>query len=477
MKALELLKSGESLLLVDAIESKKMQNTAETLNGLLRNMNDQINSFASFSASQLDGEYNDKIVVAKSLARFFEGNKALKVENSVLSFEAEEKAHINDYYQTKTKLLDTIHTLIKDSGKEAIVSNYDIYEGEFVRCEAGHEIIILNGRNIGVLETLFEELDRDLIVNGNFSQIEPQEVDYSLAVLNRNIELCERKNNEIWGTKAGKLNKIASIIEKLKEIGERVVAFYSYKTSLELIGCNPKGIKDYENELSRTYVPLKKTLQKELKIELEDICEVSINEEEYDSIPVEEETQFQPSKITPQKNNYPQFETTTQLDTVQDTTPSAVPETPIESAPVSTGNPFETTEPQSPFEQTNQNSNPFENASEPSPIENTSNTTNPFGNISSTTSLFESTGNEPSPFENTSNSTSPFESAPQGSPFENDNLPKPFESINSTSPFEDTTKTSEFTSPFENLNNASPFEATRPNPFENSNTSNPFEDQ
>lgn len=468
MKALELLKSGESLLLVDAIESKKMQNTAETLNSLLRNMNDQINSFASFSASQLDGEYSDKIVVAKSLARFFEGNKALKVENAVLGLEAEEKAHINDYYQAKTRLLDTIRTLIKDSSKEAIVSNYDIYEGDFVRCEAGHEIIILNGRNIGVLETLFEELDRDLIVNGNFSQIEPQEVDYSLAVLNRNIELCERKNNEIWGTKAGKLNKIASFIERLKEIGEKVVAFYSYKTSLELIGCNPKGIKDYENELSRAYVPLKKTLQKELKIELEDICEVSINEEEYESIPMEEEAQFQPSEVTPpQENNYPQFETATQFDTVQDTTPSGVTETPIESAPVNTGNPFETATPQSPFEQAIQNSNPFENASEPSPFERTSNTTSPFENVSNTTSPFESTSNEPSP----------FESVPQGSPFENSNQPKPFENINSTSPFEDTSKTSEFTSPFENLNSASPFETTRPNPFENSSSSNPFEDQ
>lgn len=436
MKALELLKNGENLLLVDAIESKKMQNTADTLNNLLREMNEQINSFATFSASQLDGEYSDKIVVAKSLAKFFEGNKTLKVESTVLQLENEEKAHMNEYYQTKTKLLDTIRSIIKDSSKEAVVSNYDIFEGEFSRCESGHEIIILNGRNVGVLETLFEELDRDLVISGNFSQVEPQEVDYSLTVLNRNIELCERKNNEIYGSKIGKLNKITSIIEKLKEVGEKVVAFYSYKNSLELIGCNPKGIKDYENELSRAYVPLKKALQKELKIDLEDICEVSINEEEYETLAIDEENVSPLSNMSGYEGNSYQESPASPFENVS-----------VESA--QTQNPFENTQ------------NVYhENDATPSfeaPIEN-----NPFENTQNTEQI--------NPFENVQREN-PFERDTTSNPFENVSTQSPFEDSNEPSPFENTSTQN----PFENVSTQNPFDMARPNPFENNNNSNPFD--
>lgn len=435
MKALELLKNGENLLLVDAIESKKMQNTADTLNNLLREMNEQINSFATFSASQLDGEYSDKIVVAKSLAKFFEGNKTLKVESTVLQLENEEKTHMNEYYQTKTKLLDTIRSIIKDSSKEAVVSNYDIFEGEFARCESGHEIIILNGRNVGVLETLFEELDRDLVISGNFSQVEPQEVDYSLAVLNRNIELCERKNNEIYGSKAGKLNKITSIIEKLKEVGEKVVAFYSYKNSLELIGCNPKGIKDYENELSRAYVPLKKALQKELKIDLEDICEVSINEEEYETLAIDEENVSPLSNMSGYEGNSYQESPTSPFENASS----------VESA--QTQNPFENA-------QNVEQSNPFENAQNVYQENNVA---------SDATPSFEAPI-ENNPFESTQNveQTNPFENIQRENPFESNTTSNPFENVNTQNPFE-------------NRNEPSPFETTRPNPFENNNNSNPFD--
>lgn len=426
MKALELLKSGENLLLADAIESKKMKSTAESLNNLLNAMREQINSFSSFSASQLNGEYGDKIVVAKSLAKFFEGNKSLKVDTAVLQLENEEKAHINEYYQTKTKLLDTIRSIIKDSTKDAVVSNYDIFEGEFVKCESGHEIIILGGRNVGVLETLFEELDRDLIVNGNFAQIEAQEVDYSLAVLNRNIELCERKNNEIYGSKSGKLNKIATLIEKTKEIGERVVAFYSYKNSLELIGCNPKGIKDYENELSRTYVPLKKTLQKELKIDLEDICDVSIDEESYESLTIDEETS--PIANMPEYTQAPAVDTYIQNDNVEET--SRIFETIEQESIQNTNteeNPFERVSPQpNPFENVNTEPNPFENTPIQNPFENVGNESNPFENVAREQNPFESASIEPSPFENTSIEQNPFD-IPRPNPFDNNNNSNPFE--------------------------------------------------
>lgn len=395
MKAIDLLKSQDNILLVDSNESKKVQALSSTLNELMVEMNNQINSFEKFKDSQLNGEYNDKIVIAKSLANFFKDNKQLKVELAVQALENEEKAQINQYYTVKTKLLETIRNIINNSTKEAVVCNYDLFEGEFAKCETNHEIIILNGRNTTVLETLYSELDTELIVNGNFETIEPQSVDYSLDTLNRNIDLCRRKNNEIFGSKTGKLNKINSVIEKLKEVGERVVSFYSYKSSLEIIGCNPKGIKDYENELSKAYIPLKKTLQKELKIELEDICNVTVNEDEYQSVDIDED----------RTNN--EFTS------------------PLESSGFISNDEIES--PSLPSNEVTDLPNTQESPSFETPTEDI----NPFDTITTQTSPFDNVNSfETNPFDTpSSDSTDPFES---------DNIPQdPFAVERKNNPFDD----------------------------------------
>lgn len=295
MKALELLKSQSPLLLEDGIQGKKTKIIGTTLNQLLLDMNEQITSFEQFCNSQRSGDLANKIIIAKSLAEYFAGNKLLKVELAVEGLRNQEKAQINEYYSVKTKLLDTIRSVIKESAKEAVVSNYDIFEGNFVKCEPGHEIIILGERNLNVLKTLLKELDEELTIEGNFESIESQPVDFNLNTLNRNVELCSRKANEIFGAKAGKLNKVESFIAKFEEIGKQVVVFYTYKTALLEIGCSEKGVRDYEHELSKAYVPLKKTLSKELKVELEDICLTSINESEYPTYNVEDSVSEIPS--------------------------------------------------------------------------------------------------------------------------------------------------------------------------------------
>ena len=295
MKALELLKSKEALLLDSATQGKKSKVMAQTLNNLMLEMNNQINAFEEYSNSQLNGNLANKIIIAKSLAEFFAGNKLLKVELAVENLRNEEKAKVTQYYAVKTKLLDVIKSLIKEVAKEAVVSNYDIFEGNFVKCEPGHEIIILGDRNLDVLETLLRELDEQLTVTGNFENISSQPVDFNLSTLNRNIDLCTRKANEIYGAKAGKLSKVETFIAKFEEIGKQVVAFYSYKEALLEIGCTEKGVRDYEHELSKAYVPLKKTLSKELRTELEDICNITVNESEYPTYSVEEQTPSTPS--------------------------------------------------------------------------------------------------------------------------------------------------------------------------------------
>lgn len=464
MKALELLKSQESILLEDSNASKKIQGLSSTLNSLIIEMNSQLRYFEDFASSQLNGDYNDKIVVAKSLAKFFEGNKTLKVELAVQAFEAEEKARLNDYYSVKTRLLDTIKTIINTSNKEAVVSNYDLFEGDFVKCEPGHEIIILNGRNLNVLETLLAELDRDLIVNGNFASIEAQNVDYNLDILNRNIELCTRKNNEIYGSKTGKLNKITNIIDRLREVGDRVVAFYTYKDSLEVIGCNPKGIKDYENELSKAYIPLKKTLQKELRIELEDICNVIVDETAYDEVNVDDSEFSSPlanMNNTTSQNYYGENDTATdsQIPTTYDNTTYAQEETQTYNTPN-----YENVEEQ---DNTANSSENFEQSTY-----ETMNSTNPY-NVSP---------EREDPFETASNNTpDPFENEEKPNPFENTQTASPFESVQTTNPFENTPTAS----PFENARPYNPFDnAVNTDPFENTNTPssytedrrNPFDD-
>lgn len=287
MKALELLKNQEIIFVEDNNTSKKVKNLITSFNRLMSAMNDKIDSLEEFLDSQANGELSHKIMAAKSLASFFAGNKHLKVETIVASMQAEEKQRINEYYAIKTQLLEVLHNLIKESSKEAILSSFDVYEEEFQECEVGHEVVILKDRNLAILEALHRQLDESLIVKGTFDSVSEQEATYDDSVLSKNVDLCTRKNNEIYGAKQSKFNKIESVINKLAETGKNVVAFFTHKDTLLDIGCNPKGVKDYEHELTKAYIPLKKALQKEFKLELDDICDVTVNEDMFQAISLE----------------------------------------------------------------------------------------------------------------------------------------------------------------------------------------------
>ncbi len=384
MRALELLKSQEPLLLEDGTQGKKTKVLASTLNQLMTEMNNQITSFEAFKNSELNGDMANKIIIAKSLAEYFAGNKLLKVELAVEGLRNQEKAKISEYYAVKTKLLDTIRLLMKETAKEAVVSNYDIFEGNFVKCESGHEIIILGERNMNVLDTLLRELDEQLTVEGNFDNINSQPVDFNLSTLNRNIELCQRKANEIYGAKAGKLTKVEAFISKFEEVGKQVVAFYSYKDALLEIGCAEKGVNAYEHELSKAYIPLKKTLSKELKTELEDICNIQINEAEYPSYNVEDPAPSFESIFESTNNT----ETASPVDNSMFTEPVSAPVIP--ETPIIEENPAD----------------PFVSLAEEQPtIANPETTTNPFNSVFEPNNA-EPTGNNP---------TSPFANTPFGS--------------------------------------------------------------
>ena len=390
MKAIELLLNQEDIIPEELNSNKKIKALASALKNLMTEMQSQINKFNEFTASQVDGERSSKIIIAKSLAQFFSGNKLLKVDAAVEALKAEEKAVMNNYYAVKTQLLDNLRAILKESNKEAVVSAFDIFNNEFTKCEQGHEILILEGRNTTVIESLIRDLDESLIIEGNIDKINGQEVDFNLSTLNQNIELCNRKNNEIYGSKPAKLEKAEAVIDKLKEVGTQVVAFFTYKEALFDIGVSSKGIKDYENELSKAYIPLKKALQKEFKIELEDICDVKVDEQQYG------EVSFNDS--LPQESNL--FEET-----------STYEQSPAEETNSTFSSFEETTSNFSPAEEI---SSPFSQMETPTTIEPVSN--NPFDNNFDTTESFntsESSSNNPFLTESSNESSqNPFNSTP-----------------------------------------------------------------
>jgi len=496
MKALEILKNKINIFPEDA-QSKRIKPFAKAFGVALSEMDNQVRSFTSFKEDQTNGELANKIIVAKSLASFFATNKILRVDLVAESYKTQEKTKIAEFYSAKNALLASLRTILKESQKEAVVCNYDLFNDSFEKCENGHEIIILNGRNTNVIEELIRNFDEYIIVNGNYDNLDAQDVDYNTEVLDRNVELCNRKNNEIYGAKVGKQSKLQSVISKLQEVGKHVVAFYTYKDTLIEIGCNPKNVKVYENELSKAYIPLKKLLQKELQIDLEDICEVVVNEEDYaDEVEVNSPNTWEQSETSLSEGIvYNEHQVQDLLAETEESEKQVVDlqndyTTEISSSPSArdlfestTSNPFESSVNDNPFEtNTSDNShfkpnynvegpNPFEQSATSSVEEiNSYNETysNPFENSQNVNPFEETSSNEESaysanpfeqsnPFEQTSN---PFEDSPTNiNPFES-NTPN-------TNPFETSTN------PFESTTNDNAFEDVKQNPF---STTNMFED-
>lgn len=490
MKALELLKNQINIL-PEEMQSKRIKPLAKTFGTLISQMDSEVRSFAEFKEDQTNGELSNKIIIAKSLAEFFKNNKILRVDLVAESYRTQEKSKMAQFYAVKTKLLDTLRLILKESQKEAVVSSFDIYEGSFQQCENGHEIIILNGRNSNVLDHLIKEFDEYIVVSGGYDSLDAQEVDYNTEVLDRNIELCKRKNEEINGAKSGKQNKFEAVINKLEEVGKQVVAFYTYKDTLLEIGCNSKNVKIYENELSKAYVPLKKLLQKEFKIELEDICEVVVNEEEYtEDVQVESPNSWEQESNLTEGIAYSEHHVEDLLANTADADKNSIDTMRNDEIPtnnVSARDLFEQPMENNHFEEPIQNvsTNPFEVEQTPSqifaqetpnPFEEASQPqeeSNPFeqSTYSNTfeTSEFQPTNN---PFEqNTQETTSnSFEENQYSNPFENNAPSNPFESSTlNSNPFEQSTNPFENSSP---LNNMFSDNAPKSNPFSN----NPFEE-
>lgn len=442
MKSLEFLKNQENIF-PEELQSKKIRKIVKKLRKLIIEMDKQIRLFTEYKNSQLEGDLAGAIIVSKSLADFFANNKILRVDLIAEKYRNEEKAKLNCFYTAKNNLLDGLKLLLRESQKEAVVSCYDVFEGEYQKCESGHEVVILNGRNNDVIETFIRDIDEYVVLSGNYDNLSIQEVDFNTEVLDRNIALCNRKNEEFYGTKPGRKNKVQSVINKLYEVGKQVVAFYTYKETLLEIGCKKKNLKLYENELSKSYIPLKKILQKEFKIQLEDICDVVVNEEQFSDNIEELNT------TNNLEDNQKLTENTLETETVSQKEPESFDLNPtnlvnenevnITEEPDTTQSPTQTFEEPttSPFLNDNPTektvSSPFLNDN---PTEETvsspfldSNSVNPFDMVSANTiNTTQETFNVPKPIENidTELPTSPF----LNNNIQNDSYVNPFDQFN-----------------------------------------------
>ena len=242
MRILDLMKANEPLFIEDAIESKKMKGLVNEINELLAAMQNEIEEFEAFKVSQTEGEYFNHVVMAKSLAQKYEGNKVLNLNAVLVNLQKEEANVIAKFNTVKTKLTTALKNLIKESHKEAVVCPYDLFEGELTKCQEGHEVVIMGDRNGAILESIIAELDA-LEANGNFENIEATELRVNEDSLNRNVERCASIADEMYAQKGGKLKKAVAMIEKMKEIGESVVEFFTFKDTMLEIGVSPKAVQ------------------------------------------------------------------------------------------------------------------------------------------------------------------------------------------------------------------------------------------
>ena len=134
---------------------------------------------------------------------------------------------------------------------------------------------------------MIQVLEEKLVVNGHFDEIDAQEIDANYTNVEKNVAMCKEKAQEMYGNKPGKLGKIEISISTMEEVGKKVVFFETYKNDLLSIGCPQKAINDYEKSFEKQYVPLKKSLQKELRFEFVEICDLVVDENSYQEADIE----------------------------------------------------------------------------------------------------------------------------------------------------------------------------------------------
>ena len=310
MKLLDILKNKEALFSIDEVEDKKTKVLVKDINTALINLVTEYEDFLEFAASQLNGEYHQKLVNLKSLKDHYEEWNGTK--QAYIAAQREEENRINKLYANKSSLIGKLKSLESDCQKSLpVVATYHLSNGELVNSREEHETVILGHHNINIIEDIINELERDIMVEGNFDKVYPTELNANYSIVENNVNLCNKRISELFENKPGKAEKLSSIVNSMITAAENLVFFETYKTTMIDVGCPNKDVDLLQKELLKKYVPLKKQLQKALKISFEDISDIVVDENEYpndeDSLPgdnfenADESVSF--GESTPEENN------------------------------------------------------------------------------------------------------------------------------------------------------------------------------
>lgn len=279
MDLFEILEKDTKIFLNNNIEDKKTVSLIEVINEQLSSILAKFDDFKNFAKSQLQGDYNHKIIMAKSLSNHY--NNWLTINNACDLLKKEEENEINKFNSERNHLIENLKILLKDSQKLPVVSAFDIYDDSYFQLRAGHPVIILGGNNTIVIDKLIHDLETNLIPEGHYDEILPVDLHVNYANLESNTSMCNEKIEDLFYNKKGKANKLTTLVENMVPIGEKLIFFATYKEEMLNCGCNQKEVDLFEKDLLKKYVPLKKHLQKALKFEFLDICDIVVDESDF----------------------------------------------------------------------------------------------------------------------------------------------------------------------------------------------------
>jgi len=269
MKLLDIFNGEENLFVEENNKKYKKQ-----LNEINKLINEFCVAYKDAHNALNSAESNTLVAIAKGLNEYLFYAKKLRLDVALNNFAKSQKEKIAKVEAIKTKLLANFTAI--ENPTEAIVCLYNLEGEEFTKCAENDEVIVL-GEHHNILHNIKTVIE-NLTLAETFESIPAMEITYNADTLNANIAACKAKAAELYAGKQGKLDKANALIEKLEAASIKVVSFYTYKERLEQIGCDAKCIKAHEGELTKEYIPLKKAVQKEFKLELQDICNVQVDE-------------------------------------------------------------------------------------------------------------------------------------------------------------------------------------------------------
>ena len=223
MELLKVLRNEKPIFVIDNIEDKHIKSLISNINAQMKDIVVKLDDLEAFLESQLSGEYKKKIVLAKSLQRYYD--KWAAATSSCLKIAKEEKNEIDKFEGAKKSLISNLQLLLKETQKFPVVSGYDVVGDDFCYAKKNHSIIILGGHNVAIIETIIKEIEDKLQVEGNFSEISPIELEANYSNVLKNSEECRNKINLLFGNKDSKSSKLLDLVMVMENVGKEVVFF------------------------------------------------------------------------------------------------------------------------------------------------------------------------------------------------------------------------------------------------------------